>query len=262
MPASPTGEAGIIVQRSLQRNPDPEEVKSPLVETGVPVRRFLVAPVVDRAITPLTAGRGERSIPCRPRRRARAPRARPLAPRGAVEVAALVVAVPRPTRATGPSRSTGTAGTTRVIGTRAAGSTRSAWTAGVIGTGTAGPTRAAGPAGMTGSTRAAGRPAGTAGTTGTAWAPGIIRAGGGVEAPGLRCAMTTRTRRRTARCRVGKPGAHSQGRGAQCAGDGHPSDKLLQLHDASPIHEGLLRLGMCSEPPPDTTQTLDSFPMD
>lgn len=198
---------GHRVQRSLQRNPDPEEVESPLVETGVPVRRFLVAPVVDRAITPWTARRGERPIPRRSRRRAGAPRARPVAPRGAVEVAPLVIAMPR---------TTGT-------------------------TGTGGPTRASGTTGMIGTARTA-RTARTTGPARTTWAAGttraagIIRPGGSVKAPGLRCAMTTGARWRPARCGVGKPGAHSQGRSTERSGDGHPSDKLLQLHDASPIH--------------------------
>lgn len=229
---------GHRVQRSLQRNPDPEEVESPLVETGVPVRRFLVAPVVDRAITPWTARRGERPIPRRSRRRAGAPRARPVAPRGAVEVAPLVIAMPRTTGTTGTGGSTraaGPAGSARVIGTWAPGSARAAR---VIGTGPAGPTRASGTTGMIGTARTA-RTTGPARTTwaaGTTRAAGIIRPGGSVKAPGLRCAMTTGAGWRPARCGVGKPGAHSQGRSTERSGDGHPSDKLLQLHDASPIH--------------------------
>ncbi|ELR84663.1 hypothetical protein W7U_05495 [Mycobacterium sp. H4Y] len=153
-----------------------------------------------------------------------------------MKVAALVIAVPRATRATGSARTTGS---TRVTGTGAAGTTRPTRPAGVIGTGATGSTRPARPTGMTGSTRTPGRTTRTTGTARTArttGSAGIIGPGGGVEAPGLRCAMTTGTGRRTARRGVGKPGAHSQGRSAQRAGHGHPSDKLLQLHDASPIH--------------------------
>ncbi|OBK69735.1 hypothetical protein A5653_12005 [Mycobacterium colombiense] len=137
------------------------------------------------------------------------------------------------------ARAPGSAGPAGVI----AGSTRATRAAGVIGaagatrtarvtgsTRTTGATRTARPAGViTGATRATG----TTGTTGTAR---IVGTGGRVAtARRRRPAVITRRLWRSGSS-VGKPGAHSQCRGAERSGDGHPSDKLLQLHDASPIH--------------------------
>jgi hypothetical protein len=78
----------------------------------------------------------------------------------------------------------------------------------------------------------AARAARATGTTGTTR---IVGTSGSMAATGRRPAMITRRLWRSGRS-VGKPGAHSQGRSAERSGDGHPSDKLLQLHDASPIH--------------------------
>lgn len=180
-----------------------------------------------------------------------------------MEVAALAVSVPW---ATGVRiRSTESAGSTGVIAGSAgaagvvAGSARaagmvagSARATGMVArsaraTGTAGViTRPAGAARVTGSTGrrsarttgAAGVITGAAGTTratGTAGAARIVGTGGRVATTRRRRpAMITRRLWRPGSS-VGKPGAHSQGRSAERAGDGHPSDKLLQLHDASPI---------------------------
>jgi hypothetical protein len=144
-------------------------------------------------------------------------------------------------------RSTESAGSTGVIAWTT-GAARPAWvvagaarptrTAGVIGAGTTGATRTAGmitrrrTARTTGT---AGVATGTTGPTRAARAAGIVGTGGSVAATGRRPAVITRRLWRSGRS-IGKPGAHSQGRSAERSGDGHPSDKLLQLHDASPIH--------------------------
>lgn len=221
--------SGRLVSYRSQRDPHSEEPEAPLVETGIPDRGFLVAPVVDRAVVPAPTGRGKRSIPRRPRRLARAPGSGAVAPRGAVEVAALGVSMPG---AAGVGiGSTESAGSTGVI----AGAARPAGATGVV-TGPAGPARAAGV--ISGSGRATGtaRVTGPAGPARASWTAGIVRTGGRVAtAGGRRPAMITRRLWRSGSS-VGKPGAHSQGRSAERSGDGHPSDKLLQLHDASPIH--------------------------
>ncbi|OBB78014.1 hypothetical protein A5760_22495 [Mycobacterium colombiense] len=171
-----------------------------------------------------------------------------------MEVAALAVSMPW---ATGVRiRSTESAGSTGVIAraTRpagvVAGSARATWAAGMVAgsaraTGAAGViTRPAGAARVTGSTGrrsaratgAAGVITGAAGTTRATGTARIVGTGGRVAtARRRRPAMITRRLWRPGSS-VGKPGAHSQGRSAERAGDGHPSDKLLQLHDASPIH--------------------------
>ncbi|OMC26516.1 hypothetical protein A5737_14670 [Mycobacterium colombiense] len=169
-----------------------------------------------------------------------------------MEVAALGVSMPW---ATGVRiRSTESAGSTGVIA-RPTGSARparvitgSTRAAGVIGAGATRPARVTGATRTTGAartTRAAGvitgaaRATGTAGAaraTGTAGAARIVGTGGRVAtARRRRPAMITRRLWRPGSS-VGKPGAHSQCRSAERSGDGHPSDKLLQLHDASPIH--------------------------
>ncbi|OBF66499.1 hypothetical protein A5753_06995 [Mycobacterium sp. 852002-51971_SCH5477799-a] len=203
----------------------------------------MVAPVVDRAVVPAPTGRGERSIPCRPRRGTRPPGARPIAPRCPAEVTALGVAVPR---ATGVRiRSTESVGATGVI-TGSAGSARATW---VI-AGSAGAARViAGPAGATwviagsagaarviaGSAGAARMIARSTGTTRSARTTRIVRTSGCVAATRRRPAVVPWRLWRSGSS-VGKSGAHPQGCSAQRSGDGHPSDKLLQLHNASPIH--------------------------
>jgi hypothetical protein len=159
----------------------------------------------------------------------------------------VVISVPR---ATGPTRSTWAAGvvTGTARSTWAAGviarSARSTWAAGVIArsAGTAGSTWAAGviarSAGTAGSTWAAGVIAGAARSTrtpGAARATRIIGASGSVDATRRLPAVITRRLWRPGSS-VGEPGAHSQRCSAERSGDGHPSDKLLQFHDASPIH--------------------------
>ncbi|OBH53658.1 hypothetical protein A5685_13280 [Mycobacterium colombiense] len=171
-----------------------------------------------------------------------------------MEVAALGVSMPR---ATGVRiRSTESAGSTRVIAgaagaagviARAAGAARPTGATGVI-AGSARATRAAGAAGATRTAwatwvtgaartpRAAGMITRTTGTARAAGAARIVGTGGRVAtARRRRPAVITRRLWRSGSS-VGKPGAHSQCRGAERSGDGHPSDKLLQLHDASPIH--------------------------
>ncbi|OBJ62971.1 hypothetical protein A5628_25295 [Mycobacterium colombiense] len=161
-----------------------------------------------------------------------------------MEVAAVVISVPRAARVRIRSTESvgviagapGSAGPAGVI----AGSTRATRAAGVIGA--AGATRTArvtGSTRTTGATRTA-RPAGVitraTGTTGTTGTARIVGTGGRVAtARRRRPAVITRRLWRSGSS-VGKPGAHSQCRGAERSGDGHPSDKLLQLHDASPIH--------------------------
>lgn len=168
-----------------------------------------------------------------------------------------------PARPTGAAGVIGTAGPARAAGvirpTRAAGTARSAWS-----------TRATG---MTGATRTARRPTGPTRSAGTARSTRVIGAGRMVEISGLRPAMAGTAggrgamparRRRCPGSGAGEPGSHSQRGGAERPGDAHPSDKLLQPHDASPIHSvhsGSLRKGNSSNTP-DTTQRLDSFPMD
>ncbi|OMC28157.1 hypothetical protein A5739_02720 [Mycobacterium colombiense] len=160
-----------------------------------------------------------------------------------MEVAALGVSMPW---ATGVRiRSTESAGSTGVIA-RPTGSARparvvtgSTRAAGVIGAGATRPARVTGATRTTGAartTRAAGVITGAARATGTAGAARIVGTGGRVAtARRRRPAMITRRLWRPGSS-VGKPGAHSQCRSAERSGDGHPSDKLLQLHDASPIH--------------------------
>lgn len=165
--------------------------------------------------------------------------------------------MPGTTRAAGvigPARPTGAAG---VIGTA-----RSTWS-----------TRATGMTGAAGTAGTARRPTGPTRPAGTARSARVIGAGRMVEISGLRPAMAGTAggrgamparRRRCPGSGAGEPGAHSQRGGAERPGDAHPSDKLLQPHDASPIHSvhsGSLRKGNSSNAP-DTTQTLDSFPMD
>lgn len=203
-PASPSGEAGAVLIAGLQRNPDSEEPEPPLVESGIPHGRLLVAPVVDRAVSPLPARRGEWPVPVGSRRFAGSPRRRPVAPRRPAEVAPLRVSVPRTAGPTGPARVIGSAGTTRAAGpTGMVGSARTAGAAG-------GPTRAAGSAR---STRAA-RPTRSARITGCVrW----------MDTRGRGPAVTAgRAGRRPARSGVGRSGAHTQCRGAQRAGDGDP----------------------------------------
>ncbi|OBJ03891.1 hypothetical protein A5659_18735 [Mycobacterium sp. 1165196.3] len=162
-----------------------------------------------------------------------------------MEVTALGVSVPR---AAGVGiRSTESAGSTGVIAWTT-GAARPAW----VVTGAARPARTAGMIGAratrttrtTGvitrrrtarTTGAAGVATGTTGPSRSARAAGIVGTGGSVAATGRRPAVITRRLWRSGRS-VGKPGAHAQGRSAERSGDGHPSDKLLQLHDASPIH--------------------------
>ncbi|OMB97584.1 hypothetical protein A5732_06905 [Mycobacterium colombiense] len=160
-----------------------------------------------------------------------------------MEVAALGVSMPwatgvriRSTESAGSTgviaRPTGSAGAAGVI----AGSTRAA---GVIGAGATRPARVTGATRTTGAartTRAAGVITRATRATGTAGAARIVGTGGRVAtARRRRPAMITRRLWRPGSS-VGKPGAHSQCRSAERSGDGHPSDKLLQLHDASPIH--------------------------
>ena len=152
-----------------------------------------------------------------------------------MEVTTLGVAMPR---AAGVRiRSTESVGVIGVIAgpARSAGViTGAAWTTGSAGM-IRGSNRAARAPGATGS---AGVIAGSAGATGTTRAAGsarIARTSGSVATTRSRPAMIARRLWRSGSS-VGKPGAHSQGRGAERTGDGHPSDKLLQLHDASPIH--------------------------
>jgi hypothetical protein len=185
-----------------------------------------------------------------------------------MEIAALAVSMPW---AAGMRiRSTESAGSTWVIAgpTRTAGATgvitgaaRTTKSAGVIAW-AAGPTGTARAAGVTRSTRTTGATGVITGATWAAWAAGaarIVGASGCVAATRRRPTMITRRLRRPGSS-VGKPGAHPQGCGAERAGDGHPSDKLLQLHDASPIHQGFLARKFL-EAPPVTTSTLDSLPM-
>lgn len=136
------------------------------------------------------------------------------------------------------------------------GTTRAA---GVIGT--ARPTGAAGVIGTARSTWST-RATGMTGAAGTARSARVIGAGRMVEISGLRPAMAGTAggrgamparRRRCPGSGAGEPGAHSQRGGAERPGDAHPSDKLLQPHDASPIHSvhsGSLRKGNSSNAPP------------
>ena len=177
------------------------------------------------------------------------PGARPIAPGCPVEVTTLGVPMPRAAgvriRSTesvgvigviaGPARSagviTGSAGV--IVGSnRAAGATGvivgAAWAAGVI-VGSAGAAGViVGSAGAAWATRVI---AGSAGTTRSTRATRIVRTSGSVATTRSRPAMIARRLWRSGSS-VGKPGAHSQGRSAECTGDGHPADKLLQLHDA------------------------------
>ena len=161
-PASPIGEGGRCAYCCLQRNPDSEEPEAPLVESGIPHGSLLVAPVVDRPISPMPTRRGERPVPVGSRRLAGSPRCRPVTPRGPAEVTTLRISVPR---AAGTARSTGTAG-----------STGSAWMIG--------PTRSAHPARMTGSARPAGPTLGSARSARPARATWAARAAGSARITG------------------------------------------------------------------------------
>lgn len=136
---------------------------------------------------------------------------------------------------TGPAGAAGMiARTTRATG-MAAGSTRAS---GMI-AGSPGSARATWViAGSTGSARATGMIAGatrSARATRSAGTTRIVRTSGCV-APTRRHPAVVPWRLWRSGSSVGKSGAHPQGCSAQRSGDGHPSDKLLQLHNASPIH--------------------------
>jgi hypothetical protein len=243
----------------LQRNPHSEEVEAKLVKPGIPDGRLLVAVVVDRAVIPRASWRRQRSIPGRTRRRTVPPGARSVAPRGAMEVAALVVAVPRTARSTWAAWAAGSvfAGvsrSTRPTRSKAAGATRSAWAVFAGSTGSAGTTRSTGTAwvflrstGSTGSAwvflrsaRAAGsawmflRSARAAGPTGarTTWSARSTRSARfSVEATLSRCAVTAgRGRRRPSGSRICQTGAHTQGRRTKSAGERSRRNQLLEIH--------------------------------
>lgn len=218
MPAPPTGGADIARGHLLQRNPDPEEPEPPLVEAGVPHGCFVVAVVVDGAVSPRRAGGRKWPIPCRPRWCTVSPRAGAVAPRGAVEVAALGIAMPGATRSARPARSA-----------------RSARSAGMVGRGstrTAGPAGTAGSTGVTGSAR---RPTRIAGATRSARATRatrsarIIRSGRAVI-PRSRSTVATAGTRRLSRCGERRTGTDAQRSGAKGADDRSPRNKLLQFH--------------------------------
>jgi hypothetical protein len=185
-PASPSGEAGDVTAASLQRDPHPEEVKAPLIEPGIPERCFLVAPVVDWATSPATTGRGERSAPRWPWRRAPSPGCRTVAPRGPVEVATLSVPTPW------PAGSAGTTGSARAV---------------VVGR-TARSARAMEVSGRRCAVVAAGCACGCAVVT----------------TRGRRCAVAARARPARSWGGVGRTGAHTQCRCAQSTDDGHAPD--------------------------------------
>lgn len=242
----------------LQRNPDSEEPETPLIEAGIPHGSLLIAPVIDRAVSPVRTGRGERPVPRGSRRRTGSPGPRPVAPWGPMEVAALGISVPRATGSTGAARPTRSAlrsawvvGPARAAGAAwVVGPARATGPAGTIGTarmaGATWPARPARPAlrstGATWPTRSALRSARSArsarttraaGTTRTARIAGCV---GRVDAPGRGCAVVTgRARRRPARSGAGRTGPHTQRRSAQCTGDGHPPKKLLKSHSPSPV---------------------------
>lgn len=183
-PASPSGEAGVVLTACLQRNPDSEEPEAPLIESGVPHGSLLVAPVVDRAISPVPAGRRERPVPIGPRRLAGAPWRGSVTPRRTAEVATLGISVPWAAGMIGSTRTTGPA-------------RRSAW--------------------VTGTARAAG----ATWTAGSARITGCVRR---MDSSRSRPAMIAcRTRRWPSRSGVGRTGAHTQRGSAQSAGDGYPS---------------------------------------
>ncbi|OBK66757.1 hypothetical protein A5652_25545 [Mycobacterium sp. 1165178.9] len=125
----------------------------------------------------------------------------------------------------------GSAGTARVI----ARATRTARTTGVIGWSARPPWATWVIAGSAWPPWATGVIAGSAGTARSTRATRIVRTSGSMAATRGRPAVISRRLWRSG-SGVGKPGPHSQGRSAERSCDGHPSDKLLQLHDASPIH--------------------------
>ncbi|MDT5147259.1 MAG: hypothetical protein QOC58_1904, partial [Mycobacterium sp.] len=175
---------------------------SPLVESGIPHGSFLVAVVVDGAVSPWPAGRRKRPVPIRPWRLTRSPRCGPVAPWRAVEVTPMVISMPHP----------GSAGAAGVI-------PRSARSAGVVRPGSAGSTGVVRP-----------------GSAGSAWTAGSARTAGRLW---RRPAVATGGRRTVAACRalvrpawVGecRTGARAQRCRAESAGYGCPPDQLLQCH--------------------------------
>jgi hypothetical protein len=240
----------------LQRDPDSEEVEAPLVELRIPEGVFLVAPVVDGAIPPLSAGRWEGSVPVRPRWCTRSPGCGSVTPRGAVEVAALAVAMPR----AGTARS---AGTTRSVRSGPAGTARSARSAGSVGSGAARAAWTARSAGSVGSgaarstwtARSAGtgsRPTGSAGTV------RIARCRPALAMEVSECLRAVVAARSTSGRRpmvaagwwrsgsgAGRAGTHTHRRCSKSAGDGDSRHQLLQFHGPSPVY---LRIQWTSAP--------------
>jgi hypothetical protein len=207
MPASPTGEAGIVRVDLLQRDPDPEEPEAPLVEPGIPDGCFVVPVVVNGAVSPWPTGWRKRPVPRRTWRLTPSPRRGPVSPRGTVEVAALRIAAP------GAARSTRATGSARMVEPGSAWATRSAR---VIGRRSAWPTGTAGTARVIGST----------GASGSAGSARIIGSGRAVI-PGRRRAVITGSRRRRSRSGECRTGTHAQCCSTKSARDGSPRNELL-----------------------------------
>ncbi len=72
----------------------PKKSKPHWFDLRIPVRVFLIAPVVDRATQPLSTRRRKRPVPIGRRWRASTRGCGPVAPRGFAEVAALGIPVP------------------------------------------------------------------------------------------------------------------------------------------------------------------------
>jgi hypothetical protein len=166
-----------------------------------------------------------------------------------VEVAAVIIAVPRP-RTAWAARTAGSVvtGSARSVVARSTGSvvtgpartviTRSTRPAGPVIARTAGPTGSV----AAGSARAA-RPTGS-GASWAAWptravatsATWVLRSGSAVAYRG--CAMATGLRPRRG---AGRPGPHAQRGCPERAGDGRAGHQLLQFHGPSPVYLGIQR---------------------
>jgi hypothetical protein len=153
-----------------KRNPDPEEVETPLVVALIPHRLLVETPVVDRRRRGSPCFR-QRSIPRWRRRCAEAPGRWPVTPGGAVEPTAPVVVAWVP--GWSPIVVVGPAEVVVVVSAEVAGTAGSAWAAGSAEVaGTAWAAGSAEVARTAGSAEVPGWTAGSAGSTGSAEVPG------------------------------------------------------------------------------------------
>ncbi|MDT5171754.1 MAG: hypothetical protein QOD02_5108, partial [Mycobacterium sp.] len=217
---------------------------APLVELRIPVWSFLVAPVVDRAVIPPSTGRGKWPVPCRPRWLACTPGSGSVSPGGAVEVAALVVAMPSTAGSTRSSRSvvSRSTGAAWSMVSRSTGAARSVVSRPARPTGSvvARSTRSTGPSWSARSVVS--RPAGS----GSARSTGSARPVASAWVAGCRSAVVDCGRRAVVAAGTGwRSGSGAGGTGTRTqrccperAGDGSSGHQLVQFHGRSPVYLG------------------------